>query len=69
MRRQWATIVFCGAWMGVLVLALKAGATAFGVTPEQIVSLTMTFYFGVWGLVFFVGHPGRGPRELPRAGD
>ena len=59
MRRRWAKILFCGGWLGTLGLALKAGTTGYGVTPEQLMALIVASYLGVWGLVFFVSRNDR----------
>jgi hypothetical protein len=59
MRGRRATILFCIGWLGTLVFALKAGATAFGVNPEQLLALFVASYLGAWGLFFFVSRRGR----------
>jgi hypothetical protein len=59
MRGRWGVILFGIGWLGALALALRAGAIAFGVTPEHLIALTVTSYMGVWGLVFFVSRGDR----------
>ena len=59
MRRRRATILFSMGWLGVLALALRLGATAHGVNPEQLLGLLVASYLGTWGLVFFLSRRGR----------
>src|SRR5579883_1356165 len=59
MRRRRATIVFSLGWLGVLAMALRLGATAHGINPEQLLSLLVSSYMGAWGLVFFLSRQGR----------
>jgi hypothetical protein len=64
MRIRQATAIFCMTWMGTLAVALRAGATAFGVTPEPLLAMIVACYLGVWGLVFFLS---RGDRAADAA--
>jgi hypothetical protein len=59
MRRRLAAIGFCTGWLGALALALRAGATAYGVNPEQLLGLVVASYLAAWGLVFFLSRRGR----------
>jgi hypothetical protein len=59
MRRRRATILFSMGWLGVLALALRLGATAHGINPEQLFGLLVASYLGAWGLVFFLSRRGR----------
>jgi hypothetical protein len=58
-RRRFARALFSLAWLGMLGLALRTGATAYGVTPEQLLGLLVSSYLGIWGLVFFLSRQGR----------
>ncbi len=58
-RRRLARVLFGLAWLGMLGSALRTGATAYGVTPEQLLGLLVSCYLGVWGLVFFLSRQGR----------
>lgn len=58
-NRRRARFLFSLAWLGALGLAMRGGATAYGVTPEQLLSLLVTGYLGVWGLIFFLSRQGR----------
>ena len=43
----------------MLGLALRLGATSYGVTPEHLLGLLMASYLGVWGLIFFLSRQSR----------
>ncbi len=56
MRSRWerlGNVLFSASWLGGLALALRIGATARDVNPEQLIGLLLAAYLGVWGLVFF----------------
>jgi hypothetical protein len=50
--------MFAAGWAGTLVLALRVGATAIDVNPEQLLGLVATGYLAAWGLVFFLSRHG-----------
>jgi hypothetical protein len=52
-RERIGTAVFSAAWVLVLTLALRLGATARDVNPEQLLGLLAAAYLGAWGLLFF----------------
>ncbi len=58
-RRRHARILFSLGWLGALGLALRVGATAYGVTPEQLLGLLVAGYLGIWGLIFFLSRQSR----------
>ncbi len=58
-RRRMAKVLFSLGWLGTLGLALRIGATAYGITPEQLLGLLVASYLGTWGLVFFLSRQGR----------
>jgi hypothetical protein len=58
-RRRHARILFSLGWVSALGLALRIGATAYGVTPEQLLGLFVAGYLGIWGLIFFLSRRSR----------
>jgi hypothetical protein len=58
-RRRVVRVLFTAGWVGVLSAALRTGATAFDVNPEQLMGLLAAGYLAAWGLVFFLA--ARGP--------
>lgn len=58
-QRRLARFLFGIGWLGALGLAVRLGATAYGVTPEQLLGLLVAGYLGVWGLIFFLSRQTR----------
>jgi hypothetical protein len=58
-RRRVVRVVFSASWLAALAAALRTGATAIDVNPEQLLALLAAVYLAAWGLVFFLS--GRGP--------
>jgi hypothetical protein len=59
-RVRRAKVLFAASWAGALAVALRAGATARDVNPEQLLPLIAISYLAAWGLGFFLSRAGRG---------
>jgi hypothetical protein len=57
-RERFVRAMFAVGWAGALALALRTGATAIDVNPEQLLGLLATGYLAAWGLVFFLSRHG-----------
>src|SRR5262249_6384793 len=58
-RQRVIRVIFSAGWAAGLAVALRAGATAIDVNPEQLLGLLPVGYLAAWGLAFFLSR--RGP--------
>jgi hypothetical protein len=57
-RQRVVRVLFAAGWVASLAWALRAGATAIDVNPEQLLGLLAAGYLAAWGLIFFLSQHG-----------